>query len=132
MGNTVGVGLDWSTTRRILSRARRELTGPLSRARVRARRAQIQAHTRVNVPTKGELESLGPTELAALCQRVADNPPLYSTGAANEAFELKLEWVSLQMPPDSDYMKEKQIEERRTSLKQRMAQPFSAHYDSGS
>lgn len=77
------------------------------------------------MPTKQDLESKGPTELAVLCQRVAENPSQYPAPISAEASKLFREWVSLQTAPDPDYPKQQRIEEQRRNLKGRMVQFLS-------
>lgn len=75
-----------------------------------------------SMPSKRELEKKGPTELAVLCQGVADNPAVYTTIGSEQAFELKLKWVSLQTGPNRDPKKQKAIEAARKTLNKRMAE----------
>jgi hypothetical protein len=74
------------------------------------------------MPSKRELEKKGPTELVVLCQGVADNPAVYTTIGSEQAFELKLKWVSLQTGPNRDPKKQKAIEAARKTLNKRMAE----------
>ena len=72
--------------------------------------------------TKEELAGKSATELAVLCQRIADNPSDYYTSIANDAKALKLEWVRLQTSPNPDYEKQKTIEAEKLALKTRMVE----------
>jgi hypothetical protein len=72
------------------------------------------------MPSKLELERAGPTELAVLCQRVADNPGAYLVEGVQEASRLKLEWQELQLPPNLNYAVQRQIELQKDHLRRRM------------
>jgi hypothetical protein len=67
-----------------------------------------------------ELERTRPSELAAMCQRVADNPGAYLQDAAAEASRLKLEWDTLQTFPNPNYSVQKKIELQKDHLAKRM------------
>jgi hypothetical protein len=67
-----------------------------------------------------ELERADQTELAILCQRVADNPGAYLAAAAEEASKLKLEWENLQSPPNPNYVLQTKIEKKKDHLRRRM------------
>jgi hypothetical protein len=67
-----------------------------------------------------ELERTSPAELAAMCQRVADNPGAYLQEAAAEAAKLKLEWNSLQTFPNPNYAVQKKIEQQKDRVGRRM------------
>jgi hypothetical protein len=67
-----------------------------------------------------ELERTRPSELAAMCQRVADNPGAYLQDAAAEASRLKLEWDTLQTFPNPNYAVQKKIELQKDHLAKRM------------
>jgi hypothetical protein len=72
------------------------------------------------MPSLLELERTSPAELAALCQRVADNPGAYLPDAAAAASKLKLEWNSLQSFPNPNYAVQKKIEQQKDPLGRRM------------
>jgi hypothetical protein len=61
-----------------------------------------------------------PTELAVLCQRVADNPGAYLAEASGEASKLKLEWAKLQSQPHPHYAVQRKIEQQKDHLRRRM------------
>jgi hypothetical protein len=67
-----------------------------------------------------ELERTSPAELAAMCQRVADNPGAYLQPAAAEASKLKLEWNTLQTFPNPNYAVQKKIEQQKDRVGRRM------------
>jgi hypothetical protein len=70
--------------------------------------------------SKQELERKLPTELAVLCQRVADNPGAYLAAAAEEASKLRLEWAELQSQPNPNYAVQRKIEQQKDHLRRRM------------
>jgi hypothetical protein len=72
------------------------------------------------MPSKQELERMHPVALAALCQRVADNPAAYLEPAAEEASHLKLEWGKLQSQPNPNYAVQRKIEQQKDHLRRRM------------
>jgi primase-polymerase (primpol)-like protein len=72
------------------------------------------------MPSVHELERTSSTELAAKCQRVADNPGAYLQEAADEASKLKLEWDTLQTYPNPNYAVQKKIEQQKDHLAKRM------------
>ena len=67
-----------------------------------------------------ELERANQTELAVLCQRVADNRGAYLAEAAEEASKLKLEWENLQSPPNLNYAVQTKIEQKKDHFRRRM------------
>jgi hypothetical protein len=69
-----------------------------------------------------ELKRTGPSELAVLCQRVADNPGAYLAEAAEEASKLKLEWEKLQSPPSLNFGIQRKIELQKDHLGRRMVE----------
>jgi hypothetical protein len=72
------------------------------------------------MPSLQELERTSPAQLAAMCQRVADNPGAYLPDAAAAAYKLKLEWNSLQTFPNPNYAVQKKIEQQKDHLGRRM------------
>jgi len=72
------------------------------------------------MPSMQELERTGPTELAVMCQRVADNPGAYLAVAAEQASKLKLEWEKLQSFPNPNYVLQRKIEQQKDHLRRRM------------
>jgi hypothetical protein len=72
------------------------------------------------MPSTHQLERTSPAELAAMCQRVADNPGAYLQDAAAEASKLKLEWDALQTFPNPNYAVQKKIEQQKDHLAKRM------------
>jgi len=80
------------------------------------------------VPTKQELERRNLTDLAVLCQQVADSPSADSV-TAEKARVLKLEWVSLQTPPHPVLKEQEKIEAKKESLKKRMAEFLAGRVD---
>ena len=72
------------------------------------------------MPLKQELERMPPTELAAFCQRVADNPGAYLAEASEEASGLRLEWAKLQSQPNPNYAVQRKIEQQKDHLRARM------------
>jgi len=66
-----------------------------------------------------------PTELAVLCQRVADNPGAYLAEASEEACKLKLEWAKLQSQPNPNYAIQRKIEQQKDHLRRRMIEFLS-------
>jgi hypothetical protein len=70
--------------------------------------------------SKQELERKLPTELAVLCQRVADNPGAYLAAAAEEASKLRLEWAELQSQPNPNYAVQRKIEQQKDHVRRRM------------
>jgi hypothetical protein len=79
-----------------------------------------QAYRVKRVPSKQELERMHPTKLAALCQRVADNPGAYLAESSGEASKLKLEWANLQSQPNPHYAIPGKIEQQKDHLRRRM------------
>jgi hypothetical protein len=67
-----------------------------------------------------ELERADEAELAALCQRVADNRGAYMAADSEEAAKLKVEWQELQSPPNLNYSIQSKIEQRKAHLRRRM------------
>jgi hypothetical protein len=67
-----------------------------------------------------ELERASPAKLAALCQRVADNPGAYLADASDEASGLKLEWEKLQSPPSLNVTIQRRTEQQKDHLGRRM------------
>jgi hypothetical protein len=78
------------------------------------------------MPSKQELERMHPTDVAVLCQRVADNPGAYLAEASEEASELKLEWAKLQAQPNPNYAVQRKIEQQKDHLRRRMIE-FLTH-----
>jgi hypothetical protein len=74
------------------------------------------------MPTISELERESPTELAVLCQRVADHPSNYSQPVAEAAFKLKLEWTSLAGARHFSLKEQTENEAQMKSLHRRMAE----------
>jgi len=77
------------------------------------------------MPTKEELERRNLTELAVLCQKVADDPSI----ARQKARQLHEEWVRLiqaTTPPLSALKEQQEIEAQMESLKKRMAEFLAA------
>jgi hypothetical protein len=72
------------------------------------------------MPSMQQLERTTPGELAAMCQRVADNPGAYLQDAADEASKLKLEWDSLQTFPNPNYAVQRKIEQHKDRVGKRM------------
>jgi len=72
------------------------------------------------MPLLQELERAGETELAALCQRVADNRGAYLAAASDEASKLKSEWQELQSPPNLNHAVQTKIEMQKAHLRKRM------------
>jgi hypothetical protein len=72
------------------------------------------------MPSVHELERTSPAQLAAMCQRVADNPGAYLPAASAEASKLKLEWNTLQTFPNPHYAVQKKIEQQKDRLERRM------------
>src|SRR5271155_5326259 len=75
---------------------------------------------RIAMPTLEELTRTGQNELAALCQRVADNRAAYLPAAAEEAAKMKLEWENLRVPPNLNYALQTGIEQQKDRLRRRM------------
>jgi hypothetical protein len=67
-----------------------------------------------------ELERTDPSELAVLCQRVADNPGAYLADASEEASGLKSEWEKLQSPPSLNVTVQRKIEQQKDQIGRRM------------
>jgi hypothetical protein len=74
------------------------------------------------MPSMQELERTSPAQLAAMCQRVADNPGAYLPEAAAEASKLKLEWNALQTFPNPNYAVQKRIEQQKDRVARRMVE----------
>jgi hypothetical protein len=74
------------------------------------------------MPSMLELERTSPAQLAAMCQRVADNPGAYLPEAAAEASKLKLEWNTLQSFPNPNYAVQKRIEQQKDRVARRMVE----------
>jgi glutamate/tyrosine decarboxylase-like PLP-dependent enzyme len=72
------------------------------------------------MPLLQELERANENELAALCQRVADNRAAYLAADSEEASKLKSEWTALQLPPNLNYAIQTKIEQRKAHLRRRM------------
>ena len=72
------------------------------------------------MPSMQELERTPPAQLAAMCQRVADNPGAYLQDASDAAFKLKTEWDTLQSFPNPNYAVQKKIEQQKDRLGRRM------------
>ena len=70
--------------------------------------------------SKQELERKRPSEIAALCQRVADNPAAYLAAAADEAGKLKLEWDKLDSQRNPNYAVQRKTEEQKFHMQRRM------------
>lgn len=71
--------------------------------------------------SKQTLERLNTTLLAVLCTGVAADPTTYTQAGANKARKLKLEWLSLNRPPEMTYREERKKKEKLVRLKKRMA-----------
>jgi hypothetical protein len=70
--------------------------------------------------TKVEIQSLGPTELAVLCGKVAESPSATAL-EADQAREMKGEWASLNVSAPRPNLKEQQaIEAKMERLRQKM------------
>ena len=78
------------------------------------------------MPTKQQLEKESLLELARLCQRVAEDPSNYTKAGADEAFKLKLEWVSLEGERSPDLKRQQESEAQLASLKKRMGEFLAA------
>ena len=63
-----------------------------------------------------------PSDVAVLCQRVADNPGAYLAEASEEASGLKLEWAKLQAQPNPNYAVQRKIEQQKDHLRRRMVE----------
>jgi hypothetical protein len=74
------------------------------------------------MPSMQELERTSPAQLAAMCQRVADNPGAYLPEAAAQASKLKLEWNALQTFPNPNYAVQKRIEQQKDRVARRMVE----------
>ena len=61
-----------------------------------------------------------PSDVAVLCQRVADNPGAYLAEASEEASGLRLEWAKLQSQPNPNYAVQRKIEQQKDHLRVRM------------
>lgn len=70
--------------------------------------------------SKQELERMRPAEIAAFCQRVADNPAAYLATAAEEASKLKLEWDKLDSQRNPNYALQRKVEEQKFHVQRRM------------
>jgi hypothetical protein len=57
------------------------------------------------MPTKAELEHMGPTELAVLCSKIAESPTATSA-EADQARDLKFDWAKLMTPPSSSFQEQ--------------------------
>lgn len=68
-----------------------------------------------------------PAEIAALCQRVADNPAAYLADAAQEAGKLKLEWDKLDSQRNPNYALQTKVEEQKFQMQQRMIAFLTEH-----
>jgi hypothetical protein len=77
------------------------------------------------MPSMDELERTTPARLAALCQRVADNPGAYLPEAAAAASKLTLEWNALQTFPNPNYALQKRIEQQKDRVGRRMIEFLS-------
>lgn len=68
-------------------------------------------------PTKDEMERMGPTELAALCGKVAESPTASSL-EADQSREMKAEWEKLAYSvnmPQEEYKRKKELLMRKTA-----------------
>jgi hypothetical protein len=74
------------------------------------------------MPSKQELERMHPSDVAVLCQRVADNPGAYLAEASEEASGLRLEWAKLQSQPNPNYAVQRKIEQQKDHLRRRMVE----------
>jgi hypothetical protein len=72
--------------------------------------------------TKQDLENCSTTELAVMCGKVANDPTHYTEAGAAEACSLKLEWMSLQTPPEPSLKGQQRKEAQLESLHTRMAE----------
>ena len=63
-----------------------------------------------------------PSDVAVLCQRVADNPGAYLAEASEEASGLKLEWANFQSQPNPNYAVQRKIEQQKDHLRRRMVE----------
>lgn len=71
-------------------------------------------------PSQREIERMTTGELAAFCQRVADNSSAYLAADAATALQLKREWADLQAPRNPIAHEEKKMEAKREALRRRM------------
>jgi hypothetical protein len=71
-------------------------------------------------PSKQEIERMTTVELAAFCQRVADNSAAYLADDADTARQMKREWADLQAPRNPIAREERKIEMKREALRRRM------------
>ena len=74
------------------------------------------------MPSKQVLERSYSIALAALCQKVADDPSRYTQAVAEEALKLRTEWAALQLPPRPTLKEERRVESKQVALKTRMAE----------
>jgi hypothetical protein len=70
--------------------------------------------------SRQQLERMLPAQVAALCQRVADNPGAYLADAAEQAVRLKSEWGKLDSQPNPNYAVQQKIERQKDHLQIRM------------
>jgi hypothetical protein len=80
------------------------------------------------MPTKEELERMDLTQLAVLCQKVAESPTA-SGEAADQARSMKQEWTLLihaTTPPLPDLKEQKAREAEMERLKRRMVSLLAA------
>jgi hypothetical protein len=76
----------------------------------------------VLVPPKEQLERMHPTNLAVICERVAEDAFAYPEGIVQKASNLKLQWTQLQARPDPDLAKQKKINAKKEYLRKRMVE----------
>jgi hypothetical protein len=72
--------------------------------------------------TKKELENYSTTELAVMCSKIADDPEHYTQVGADQAWELKREWASLQTAPEPSLNDERNKQAQLSRLHKRMAE----------
>jgi hypothetical protein len=66
-----------------------------------------------------DYEQLHLTDLAVLCQEVADNPSAEAQ-TAEKVLTLKVEWATLQETPRCSFKEQKELERQQAALKRRM------------
>ncbi len=71
------------------------------------------------MPTRQVLERLGTTQLAVLCQKVADEPHVDET-TVERAWQLKQEWAMLQTRPEQNLTDQNDKEAKLMAVRQRM------------
>lgn len=78
------------------------------------------------MPTKDELEKLPNVDLAVLCGKIVNDAEHFTEENAAKAGELKVEWASLQTPPEAQLKDEQKKREQVAGWRTRAAEFLAA------